>query len=64
MRVRSIRVGYFDHKRIRAGEEFNIPDALFSKKWMENIDAKPDSFAPVKSAEAKVVKSLPSREVI
>ncbi len=36
-------VGYYDHKRRRSGDEFEIEkEADFSKKWMEKISVPAD----------------------
>ncbi len=31
-------VGYYDHKRRREGEVFDIDEKLFSKRWMAKVD--------------------------
>ena len=55
MQVRATKLGYFNHVRIREGQEFTLverkgldrdrkpivisPEAQFSAKWMEKVDA-------------------------
>ena len=39
IRVRAIRMGYYDHIRRRVGDVFMVPQAVFSKKWMEMVSS-------------------------
>lgn len=70
MRVRAIKLGYYDLKRRREGEEFELLEAVvtdkegnetvieaaasFSPKWMEEIDDLPP--VPVKKSRAEKVR--------
>jgi len=39
MKVRAIRLGYYNHKRRREGEIFELlDDKSFSNKWMEKLE--------------------------
>lgn len=41
MRVRATKLGFYDLKRRRPGDEFILHDPnLFSEKWMESLDGK------------------------
>jgi len=40
MRVKAIRPGYYDLRRVKVGDIFDIPDNLFSDKWMEKLEEK------------------------
>lgn len=53
MKVRAIKLGYYDHKRRREGAVFNLFDKKdFSKSWMESLE---EVEAPAK-AKGKVSK--------
>lgn len=42
MKVKALRMGYFNHKRQREGMEFEIETAdQFSHRWMEAVDFTP-----------------------
>jgi hypothetical protein len=63
MQVRAIKLGYYNHARIKEGEVFILkerkgvdrdgnkitmsPEQQFSSKWMECVDAEPDFDGPV-----------------
>lgn len=54
MRVRAKRLGFYDLKRRREGEEFILHDPKqFSEVWMEAVDGKAPSKKKVKKAEAE-----------
>lgn len=39
MKVRAVRLGYYNHKRYRPGAVFVLKDEkLFSSKWMEKVE--------------------------
>ena len=40
MKVKAIRLGYYEHARRREGDIFHIKESEFSKNWMERIDDK------------------------
>lgn len=39
IKVRAIRMGYYDHVRRREGDVFVVDSSAFSAKWMERVDA-------------------------
>ena len=47
-------VGYFNHKRVRVGQRFQVTDKDFSKKWMQRVDSKK---AKESDEEARDVKA-------
>lgn len=63
MKVRAIRLGYYNHRRRREGDIFELlDDKAFSEKWMEKLDGKKSK---VKSVEREEQESQsPSEEVI
>lgn len=71
--VKAINMGYYDHKRRREGQEFEIKDSdlkfdkegkLASPKWVQLVDA--ESVKPKKIARApkKEVAHVSDEEVI
>ena len=53
MRVRAKRLGFYDLKRRREGEEFILHDPKqFSELWMDAVDGKAPAKKKVKKAEA------------
>lgn len=57
MQVRALDTGYYEHKRRREGDLFDLRDEKdFSEKWMEAVDG-----APVTKP---VVKEEPTEEVV
>ena len=39
MRVKATQLGYYNHRRRRENDEFEIVDKKdFSKRWMEEVD--------------------------
>lgn len=41
MKVKALRMGFMFSRRIKEGEVFNIPEELFSSKWMIKIEEVP-----------------------
>lgn len=60
IKVKAIRLGYYDHVRRREGDVFFVPEKLFSKTWMERLDGGAKAEAPVdekkQEPKAKAVK--------
>lgn len=55
MRVKAIQLGYYDNKRVREGQEFEIKsEKEFSHKWMVKLD----------SAAVASKKSKPKQEIV
>ena len=47
IRVRAKMLGYYEHLRRRAGDEFIIAsESHFSSRWMERLDAAPEAVMP------------------
>lgn len=65
MKVKAIKLGYYDHKRIREGQTFELKplkdvkgniisaEKQFSENWMLSLDAK----KPTVQAKAKTDKA-------
>lgn len=56
MKVRAIRLGYYNHERKQPGSVFNIEsEKHFSKKWMEPFEEgkKVEKPAPKSKAKSK-----------
>lgn len=63
MKVRAIRLGYYNHKRRREGEIFEVlDDKAFSKVWMEKIGEAPKP--KPKASPKEPVSQDSSEEVI
>ena len=63
MKVRAIRLGYYNHKRRREGEIFELlDDKSFSNRWMEKLEGATPKAKP-KVVEEQEAQS-PSEEVI
>jgi len=41
MRVKAVRPGYYDLKRVKVGQIIDIDPKYFSKSWMESLEDKP-----------------------
>lgn len=65
MKVRAKELGFYNHKRRRAGDVFDVVDErAFSKRWMEKVDgAEPRPKPEVKKRE-EVQAQVSSEEVI
>ena len=66
MKVIATKMGYYNHVRVKDGQEFNLNDkSEFSKAWMQasNEKAEPKAKASVK-AEPKAEKVSYSESVI
>lgn len=64
MKVRATRLGYYNHRRRREGDIFEITDEkAFSNKWMEAVDGKPEKSKPSKKSAPPVTQES-SEEVI
>lgn len=64
MRVKAIRLGYYNHQRKHEGSEFSLEDEKhFSEKWMMKLDgeAKPK---PVKKKVELPTEDVDENEVI
>lgn len=57
MKVKAIRMGFYDLKRKKPGSVFTIKsEKEFSKEWMERLDGlAPASVEPPKASEPEVV---------
>ena len=64
MKVRAVKIGYYKLLRRYPGDEFEVPENMYSDKWMEKVDgpSKSKSKASAK-AEAKA-ESVDDGEVI
>lgn len=63
MKVRAKRLGYYNHRRRREGDIFELTDeTMFSDKWMERLDDNKPT--PKKSKEPENRSQDPSEEVI
>jgi len=63
MKVRAIRLGYYNHRRRREGEIFELlDDKAFSNKWMESLEEETPKVKP--KAKRDPVAQSPSEEVI
>lgn len=61
MQVKAIKMGYYNHKRVREGAEFTIKNEKeFSDKWMEKLD-EDEAPVPAKKGKAKA-KAEPEAE--
>lgn len=64
--VGQVWAGYYDHRRIKAGDEFEISSPQhFSERWMEYVDGAPTievSESVAKEEEAPVVFAEAQRE--
>ncbi len=38
MKVQATQLGFYGDRRRKEGDVFDVPDHLFSSKWMEKID--------------------------
>ena len=67
MKVRATMLGYYNHRRRREGEVFEVFDEkAFSTKWMEKLDKPVEEPAPKKKPPVKIatVSQESSEEVI
>lgn len=66
MKVKATRLGYYNHRRRREGDVFELmDDKAFSKRWMERLDgptapvpaptATPKNPAPAKTSSQEVI---------
>jgi len=56
MKVRATQLGYYKVLRY-PGDVFEVPDNLFSKRWMEPVpEAKADAAKPAKAKAEKAEK--------
>ena len=53
MRVRALEKGFIGGAIRREGEEFEVSDKAFSKKWMEKVKGKHKKAEPVDESEVK-----------
>lgn len=61
MKVKATQLGYMGLKRKYPGEVFDIPEKLFSSRWMEKVDG---SFVDEKPAKrGRPPKVQPQEEV-
>jgi hypothetical protein len=70
MRVKALKQGYYGHKRIKPGEEFELKSSQFqdgspypaekqfSSSWMEKLDSSPSTSHSQASKEYKEFKEL------
>ena len=64
MKVRATKLGYYKLLRRHPGEEFEIPEKLYSDKWMEKVEGSSKA-RPKTSKEAKAeAVSVDDGEVI
>jgi hypothetical protein len=79
MRVRATQMGYYNHKRVRVGQEFVLieqrgvdadkkpivlkPEDQFCARWMEKLDAEGDEAVPKAKGKAKAAKVVEAPEV-
>ena len=40
MKVKALRLGFIFNKRVYEGDIFEVPEKLFSKRWMEKVEEK------------------------
>lgn len=40
IRVEATQMGYYDNIRRRTGDVFDVPESLFSKRWMKRVDGR------------------------
>ena len=40
MKVKALRLGFIFNKRVYEGDIFEVPEELFSKRWMEKVEEK------------------------
>lgn len=66
MHVRATKLGYYDLKRRREGDEFVLKsEKAFSKKWMEPVDGQmPKQKSKEQKTKNKVVEEVSDAEVI
>lgn len=63
MKVRATRLGYYNHRRRREGDIFELLDEnQFSKVWMERLDGETPKVKKSKKEEPEA--QSPSEEVI
>jgi hypothetical protein len=63
MKVRATKLGYYNHRRRRENEIFELTDEKqFSNRWMERLDDKPAKASKPAKEEPKAQE--PSEEVI
>ncbi len=64
MKVRALRLGYYNHRRRREGEVFELlSDKSYSDKWMEKIEGETPRSKPKKSLRTEEAQTS-SEEVI
>lgn len=79
MRVRATQMGYYNHKRVRVGQEFVLteqrgvdadrkpiiltPEDQFNARWMEKLDVEADEVVPKAKGKAKTAKVVEAPEV-
>lgn len=79
MRVRATQTGYYNHKRVRVGQEFILteqrgldadrkplvlsPEDQFNARWMEKLDVEADEVAPKAKGKPKTAKVVAASEV-
>lgn len=54
MRVKAIKLGYYNLKRVRVDQVIDIPEKDFSDKWMEKLDGRAASRAVGESKKSKL----------
>ena len=65
MKVRATRLGYFNDRRRREGEIFEVIDKkAFSPKWMEIVDGPKPAAVPPPKEPAPAPAKTSSEEVI
>lgn len=64
IKVRALKLGYFDNRRIREGEEFFIKDMAQKGKWMELVEAEPAIVKEEKKEAKKEEAKADSKKVI
>ena len=56
MKVKAVRQGFYDLKRVGVGQILDIPEHMFSDKWMEKIEEKKRVSGGSKSKVVEVVE--------
>ena len=57
-------VGYFNHRRIKVGQRFQVTDTQFSKKWMRRVSAKDARMATEESDDMQADESRAGKRTI
>lgn len=60
--VRAITAGFANGSRVRAGQEFELPDGVKPGKWLEKVKPSKPKVDPAEKLKAEIAKLEATRE--